>query len=55
MKQNRKQRSELARNGYEAFKGYPVKTTMKKVDFEQHFVVPWEMTGDKQRIIYSKS
>ena len=49
MKRKDSVRDEKEDRFYSVFKGYSVKTTQKKVDLEQHFVVPWEMMEDKHK------
>jgi hypothetical protein len=43
MEKSRKQKSDAFRNVFMEFKTYPVKVLKKKIHFEQHFIVPWEM------------
>lgn len=34
---------EVVAKAYPIFKGYPVKTKNKRTNFEEHYIVPWEM------------
>ena len=47
MKRNDKSSSEQTERAFPVFKNYPINTKRKKVNLEQHYVVPWEMNDDE--------
>lgn len=49
MKRKDRGRFEAEDSFYPVFSGYQVKTKKKKVNPEQHYIVPWEMIEDKRK------
>ena len=47
MNRNIKFSSKEIGRGYQVFKENPIKIKKKKVDIEQHYVVPWELTHEE--------
>lgn len=52
MKWNNEFMREDKENDFLVFMEYPVKNKPKKINFEQHFIVPWEIMHDKKKVDY---
>lgn len=50
MKRNNKFKGEEKENDFQVFMEYPVKNKQKKVNLEQHFIVPWEIMHNKKKV-----